>query len=56
MRETGYYWVKYKDQWFVNYWSGMSWMEYTKKPMAMFFEDFDFTEINETRILNPDEK
>jgi hypothetical protein len=52
-RENGYYWVKF-EYWVIAYYDnnrinefGCGWDDY--------LDDGDFVEINETRILNPDE-
>lgn len=51
-RETGYYWVKYSGEWCAAYYDGAYW---SLQKWLIDFKDSDFTEINETRILNPDE-
>ena len=49
-REDGYYWVKVKA-WKVMEFLGGKWV-YNGTPTL---DDFDFIEINNTRILSPDE-
>lgn len=59
MRETGYFWVKDPDlDWIVGYWNGKHWellpsQNYIREEQI---PDFEFLQINETRIKNPDEK
>lgn len=58
MRETGYYWVKIKE------WAGNEWVIAEYDGGGWTYRDMDSLsnrsimpyEINETRILNPDEK
>lgn len=53
-RKSGYYWVKYinRSDWVVCLYYQNSGMWYA--PSA-FISDEDLGEINETRIMNPDE-
>jgi len=52
-RETGYYWVKYNTFWHMMEWKNFQWSSFggfrvdKKKEHEL--------EINETRILNPEE-
>lgn len=63
MRKSGYYWVKmpaytwdesHAPEWEVCYFSDGKW--YSTSYGSVDFDDEHFTKINETRILNPDEK
>ena len=50
-RETGYYWVKFKGEWLIflyikHMWFGIS---------HAFYQDDSFDQIDERRILSPDE-
>lgn len=63
IRETGYYWVKMPEftwaedhapDWEVCYFFEEKW--YSTSYATVDFADEHFYEINETRILNPDEK
>ena len=51
-RITGWYWVKLCGKWFVSFWSteDSCWMDYND-----YYDDSKWDEINENRILNPDE-
>jgi hypothetical protein len=52
-REPGYYWVKCEDRWMIARWVlSWWWTEWDVKE----WRDEDFEEINEVRILNPDEQ
>jgi hypothetical protein len=53
-REPGYYWVKFDDEWMVSWYNHKSneWsMHYTSLP----FKEEEFQEINELRLIAPDE-
>ncbi len=52
-REEGYYWVKEGiDDWQVAWWgSKVWWLPLVEKPL----DDKYFTEIDERRIINPNE-
>lgn len=52
MREPGYYWVKWNElgRWDAVFWNGDHW----ENTDGMFNNEL-LSEINETRILNPDE-
>ena len=49
-RENGYYWVKYGRSWEVATYKDGSWWLCGKD---YYFQDDDFKEINEIRIINP---
>jgi hypothetical protein len=56
MRETGYYWVKSPLGWAVGFYMEDYYGRFWKLPLSeerLF--DSHFTEINETRIKNPEE-
>lgn len=59
MREEGYYWVKINAEWDIAYWNDLYW-SWTKDPFLVGefdqLSESDIQNINETRILNPDEK
>ncbi len=50
-RETGYYWVKYEDEWQVGCYDNGTWCLISD----IFNSDAELSKINETRILSPDE-
>lgn len=51
-RENGYYWVKINAGWRIFHWSGDCW--YHIGGLATFQDD-ELQEINEQRLLSPDE-
>jgi hypothetical protein len=57
-REEGYYWVFYRGEWiiaqYVNKKSGQWWICEFQVDGSLF--DSYFTEIDERRIINPNEK
>lgn len=53
-RETGYYWCKNTiSAWFVAYYYDGQWID---EDGRVEFLESDIDQINETRILNPDER
>lgn len=52
-RQPGYYWVKINSKWCAEWYDGERW-EVTEV-MGYTVTDNAFTEINENRILPPDE-
>lgn len=53
-REYGFYWVKDDDGWFIAEWrDGDKWIT-TGNPLSVWFEDIDFIEIDEKRIIRND--
>jgi hypothetical protein len=57
MRETGYYWVKIQKEWQIAEWkmSRFSGIPFWSLKDQEAYSPDDITEINETRIKNPDE-
>lgn len=48
MREEGYYWVKYLDEWRVGHWIGYEW--FLTEYMGNMRDD-NLSEIDENRIV-----
>lgn len=57
-RENGYYWVRYQavTDWEVSEWLGEKHNSWVFSWSDNDYVDSDFYEINETRILDPDER
>ena len=55
MRETGYYWVKRDGEWLTQFFKDDLWYDSIYCYESALCDNY-FDEINETRILNPDEK
>ncbi len=54
-RETGYYWVKRDGEWLTQFFKDDLWYDSIYCYESALCDNY-FDEINETRILNPDEK
>jgi hypothetical protein len=54
MRQEGYYWVKYKENWIVALCMKTHW--FLPGIDKKVYTDSDFSKINENRIHAPDEK
>ena len=56
MRATGWYWVKYKGEWGIAYWSSpfSDGSDYEWNYKDMLFSDGHFDEIDERRITRRD--
>lgn len=58
-RETGYYWVKKHPtcKWETSFWNDRNnlWLTLSASFKPIAINDEGWSEINETRILNPDE-
>jgi hypothetical protein len=54
-RENGYYWVRFYENtaWETAYWCGLKWWIVLNDEG---YNEKDLFEVNESRILNPDEK
>lgn len=60
-RAKGLYWVKSGNKWHFCEWNGAGWNWgdapiVTSESTAAYYQDDTFEEINETRILSPDEQ
>ena len=51
-RKPGYYWVKSHDMWVIFPFCEQGWVI----KADVFYQDTDWQEINEERIIAPDEK
>jgi len=55
-RKTGFYWIKYKEEWIVAYFNNynkkenQSWWSLTEDWNAGDLEDVDFDEIDEKKL------
>lgn len=54
-REKGYYWVKYKNNFYISKWSSKYRYWAILEIDEITFEDKDFEHINENRIKQPGE-
>lgn len=54
-RKSGYYWVKYCGEFVVAEYLNDSDKSWYMAGVSLSFYDSDFDQINETRILSPDE-
>jgi len=53
MREEGYYWVKYGDEWCVKHFNGEHWVVYEDGYKTFCTDDF-IMKIDERRIVRDD--
>lgn len=50
MRKRGYYWVRYKEFWYIAYYNG----DWRIAEFDLYFDDAAFDEIDEKRIERAD--